>query len=256
MRHLLALLLLALPSLGCAGSLAQIEIHDRTDGRTLPVYQHHGRLYVAGEPQHQYEIRVRNQRGGRILAVTSVDGVNVISGATAAATQDGYVIGAYDSMAIDGWRKDLDDVATFYFTRLSDSYAARTGRPDNVGVIGVALFREREVPHCCDELNRPSAAGAAPAAPEASARARGYSESDQSADKREQSKLGTGHGEREASPAQYVDFHRASNRPDEVISIFYDSTRNLVAQGIIPHKRWLAKRVPDPFPNGFVPDPE
>jgi len=159
-------------------------------------------------------------------------------------------------MAIDGWRKNLDDIATFYFTRLSDSYAARTGRPDNVGVIGVALFREREVRHCCDELNRQSAAGAAPAAPEASARERGYSESDQSVDARKESKLGTGHGEREASPAQYVDFHRGSSRPDEVISIFYDSTRNLVAQGVIPHKRWLAERVPDPFPNGFVPDPE
>ena len=46
---------------------------------------------------------------------------------------------------IDGWRKSMDEVAAFYFTALPDSYAARTGRPDNVGVIGVALFREEPV---------------------------------------------------------------------------------------------------------------
>jgi hypothetical protein len=263
MRYVFALLLLALPLLGTAGSLAQIEIYDRTAGRVLPIHEHHGRLYVAGEPQHQYEVRVHNSQGGRVLAVTSVDGVNVISGATAAETQDGYVIGAYDSVAIEGWRKSLDDVATFYFTRLSDSYAARTGRPDNVGVIGVALFHERfiERRHCCDELNRQGAAGSAPSAPEAAAEpqadAGAAAESDRSARARGESKLGTGHGERESSPAQYVDFRRAASRPDEVISIFYDSRRNLVAQGVIPRQRWLAERVPDPdpFPNGFVPDP-
>jgi hypothetical protein len=255
MRYLIAFVLLALPLLGCAGSLAQVEVYDRTAGRVLPVYGHRGKLYVAGEPHHQYEVRVRNNRGGRVLAVTSVDGVNVISGATAAETQDGYVMGAYDSVAIEGWRKSLDAVATFYFTSLDDSYAARTGRPDNVGVIGVALFREREWRHCCDELNKQSAAPSS--TPEASADAgRGSAaESDKSERARGEAKLGTGHGERVDSQAQYVDFRRASTRPDEVISIFYDSRRNLVAQGVIPRKRWLADRQPDPFPNGFTPDP-
>jgi hypothetical protein len=255
MRYLIAFALFALPLLGCAGSLAQVEVYDRTAGRVLPMYEHRGKLYVAGEPQHQYEVRVRNNRGGRVLAVTSVDGVNVISGATAAETQDGYVMGAYDSVAIEGWRKSLDAVATFYFTSLDDSYAARTGRPDNVGVIGVALFREREWRHCCDQLNKQSAAPSS--APEASADARrdGAAESDKSERARGEAKLGTGHGERVDSQAQYVDFRRASTRPDEVISIFYDSRRNLVAQGVIPRKRWLADRQPDPFPNGFTPDP-
>ena len=43
---------------------------------------------------------------------------------------------------IAGWRKSMDDVAQFVFTDLPDSYAARTGRPHNVGVVGVAVFRE------------------------------------------------------------------------------------------------------------------
>ena len=134
-----------------AGALADLEVYDRTAGRTLPIYEHEGRLYVAGEPRHQYELRIRNSSAARVLAVTSVDGVNVITGETAAQEQSGYVLGSWDSVRIEGWRKSLDEVATFYFTRLADSYAARTGRPHDVGVIGVALFRERQ-PHyepCC-----------------------------------------------------------------------------------------------------------
>ena len=61
--------------------------------------------------------------------------------------QDGYVLDPWGFTSIAGWRKSLDRVAAFYFTSLPDSYAARTGRPDNVGVIGLALFRERS--HCC-----------------------------------------------------------------------------------------------------------
>jgi hypothetical protein len=247
-----------------AGALADVEIYDRTAGRTLPIYQHDGRLYVAGEPRHQYEVRVRNPSANRVLAVTSVDGVNVITGETAAQEQSGYVLGGWDSVNIDGWRKSLDEVATFYFTRLKDSYAARTGRPDDVGVIGVALFREYrpEYRPCCPPWRDRSSPGAA--APEASGEA--YDDSSElsrdsasTAQRREQekqeSKLGTGHGHRESSPAQYVDFHRASSTPDETIVIYYDSRRNLLAQGVLPQRPVFADRRPDPFPNGFVPDP-
>ncbi len=247
-----------------AGALADLEVYDRTAGRTLPIYEHEGRLYVAGEPRHQYELRIRNSSARRLLAVTSVDGVNVISGETAAQQQSGYVLGSWDSVRIEGWRKNLDEVATFYFTRLADSYAARTGRANDVGVIGVALFREHRPYYkpCCAPHGpyREDRAEAPSAAPEASAQAADEAElqSDMSGarQRRSESKLGTGHGQREASPAQYVDFKRASSTPDETIVIYYDSRRNLVAQGVLPqpHRQYAGRR-PDPFPNGFVPDP-
>ncbi len=129
-----------------ARGLAEVEIVDRVDGRVLPVYRKDGQAWVVGTPGREYSVRIRNVDGGRLLAVTSVDGVNVISGETAAPAQSGYVLDPWGSVEIAGWRKNLARTAAFYFTELPDSYAARTGRPDHVGVIGVAVFRERISP--------------------------------------------------------------------------------------------------------------
>ena len=125
---------------------AEVEIVDRVDGRVLPVYRKDGQAWVVGTPGREYSVRIRSISGGRLLAVPSVDGVNVISGETASPAQSGYVLDPYTSLDIAGWRKNLARTAAFYFTELPDSYAARTGRPDNVGVIGVAVFRERIPP--------------------------------------------------------------------------------------------------------------
>jgi hypothetical protein len=118
--------------------LASVDVYDRTSGTVLAVYEKDGRRYVVGTPGHEYEIRVRNRTGERILAVTSVDGVNVVSGETASPAQSGYVLDGGGSVDIAGWRRSLERTAAFYFTDLGDSYAARTGRPKDVGVIGVA----------------------------------------------------------------------------------------------------------------------
>ena len=239
-----AVLALALPCLAAAASPVEVEIVDHSTGRVLPVYWHDGERHVAGEPGCEYEIRLRNRGDGRLLAVTSVDGVNVITGRTAAALGSGYVLDPSGLVQVDGWRKSMDEVAAFYFTALPDSYAARTGRPDNVGVIGVALFREDELARA--EAPAPAAAGAA--AESNAAKSRGDVAKDE--------RLGTGHGRRLDSGARYTAFERASDTPDEVIRIFYDSRRNLVARGIIPRPSWrVAERQPDPFPAGFVPDP-
>jgi hypothetical protein len=128
------------------GRMADITVFDRGAGRTLPAYRHEGRFYVVGRPGNEYEIRVRNRTGTEILAVLSVDGVNAVSGETANWHQTGYVLAPYQTLAVKGWRKSLRRVAAFYFTEHTNSYAARTGRPQNVGVVGVALFRKRAQP--------------------------------------------------------------------------------------------------------------
>ena len=124
------------------GRLADVTVLDRDSGTTLPTYYHHGEYWVAGRPGARYAISVRSKLGERLLAVTSVDGVNVLSGETAAWGQTGYVFSPYLQYQITGWRKNSSEVAAFEFARASDSYAGLTGRPQQVGVIGVALFRE------------------------------------------------------------------------------------------------------------------
>lgn len=127
------------------GRLADVTVTDRSTGATLPVHYYRGEYWVAGTPGAKYAIDIRNASGRRVLAVTSVDGVNVVSGETASTAQTGYVFDAWQRYDITGWRKSNNAVAAFEFTASPNSYAERTGRPRDVGVIGVALFRERVV---------------------------------------------------------------------------------------------------------------
>ncbi|MET0224865.1 MAG: hypothetical protein ABW187_00320 [Dokdonella sp.] len=249
-----------------AGNLLDLAVVDRDTGATLPTYADHGKLYVAGTPGHRYSVRLSNRSGGRVMAVLSVDGVNAVSGETASPEQSGYVLDAWGSTEIAGWRKNLDEIAQFNFTALPNSYAARTGRPDNVGVIGVAVFSERAPlwREKRDEIARESAAaggGAADvqraqaparanaprpaAAPEAEAKQRSLAKTED--------RLGTGHGAREYAHVDTTTFERASRHPTETLAIWYDSYPNLVAQGILP--RPIVRADPRPFPGGFVPDP-
>jgi hypothetical protein len=265
---LAATLLTGCASMAGAGSLADVAVINRTTGERLQVYHHGGRLYVEGKAGERYAVELRNRTGGRILTVLSVDGVNAVTGQTAAASQTGYVLDAWGRAEISGWRKNLNDVAAFYFTALPDSYAARTGRPDNVGVIGVAVYKEYvEPPRTlleapaqarAEAAGRPFAGDAAgrlsagaPAAPEQAAPA--PSEMSAQRKKMAEEKLGTGHGERIHAPTQHTEFRRASSTPAEGITIYYDSRQNLIALGIIPRY----PNLPQPFPNGggFVPDP-
>ncbi|WP_306582663.1 hypothetical protein [Dokdonella sp.] len=267
MRNLLcaALITLATALPAHAGNLLDLAVVDRDDGRTLPTYAAGGKLYVAGTPGPRYAVRMANRSSGRILVVLSVDGVNAVSGQTADVSQTGYVLDPWQSTEINGWRKSLDEIAQFNFTALSDSYAAATGRPANVGVIGVAVFNERVpmppkyVPEVADARPLPappSAAGAsregapttsaAPAASAAQDMARAPAP-------RKAERLGTGHGEREYAHVDRTTFERATRDPAETISIWYDSQANLVARGIIPRPR--KPHEPQAFPNSFVPDP-
>jgi hypothetical protein len=242
-----AIVAAAISSASCAATVTDIQIVDRTTGERLPTYKYGGQLWVAGKPGDRYAIYVSNKTGERMLTVVSVDGINVISGDTAAANQRGYVLSPRASVEIAGWRKSDRDVAAFYFTAVDDSYAGKTKRPDNVGVIGVAAFREYQEPVLVPAPVQEMASNAA-AAP-----MRSRDAAAEPASPRAESKLGTGHGERVYSPTQQVDFKRASSTPDEIVTVRYDSYANLVARGIIPSPRHHTS--PNAFPGSYVPDP-
>lgn len=242
-----------------------VDIYDRTQGETLATYAQDGQRYVVGVPGHEYAIRIRNHAPTRIVAITSVDGVNVVTGDTASPTQSGYVIDAGGSVEISGWRRSLEHTAAFYFTDLGDSYAARTDRPDNVGVIGVAVFHERRPLAAyapADRAGRPARADAPESGSEARDATRDAAVASESGRGPEavgrqlsSAKIGTGFGRDETSLAQQVTFNRATSSPAESITIRYDRRENLIAMGVLPNPRY-AQRTPDPFPlTHFVPAP-
>jgi hypothetical protein len=272
------------------GEIAQVTIIDCSSGAVLTPHLSHGEYWVAGKPGATYAIEIHNRLDERVLTVTSVDGVNVVSGETAAWDQTGYVFRPRYDYRITGWRKSDDEVAAFTFTDSPNSYAARTRRPANVGIIGVAVFRERQpqqvyvpppvrapsvepapMPKAWPSPEAPAARPPAPspspppvsatALPDSVAReaVAGLPSSQlRSAPAAPATKLGTGHGEREYSHVDHTEFERLHTQPDEVIRIRYDSLDNLIAMGIVakPHPAIPAA---NPFPASvqqqYVPDP-
>ena len=286
-----AIAVIGLAAGGCAHAgqdPVDLKVVDRDNGRVLRIWRHDGRLFVAGDPGDRYSLRVTNHTDGRVLVVLSVDGVNIISGETAGYDQRGYIFKAHESYDLTGWRKSTTEVAAFTFAPLPQSYAARTGRPADVGVIGMAVFNERVAipaetymppaapPDLAGEMGRgasraddsvaqrpmpppppappPAAALMAPS-PQAS---RAAPESVVVTAERRDEKLGTGYGAREWSVSNVEPFDRATDEPQFVQQIEYDTYDNLVTSGVIPS--WDGGHRPRPFPSnsdqeGYVPDP-
>jgi hypothetical protein len=279
-RAVLAMTLAAIGASGCAAgafadpALADFQVIDRDSGQPLPVWRHHGRLFVAGRPGARYGLRVTNRSDGRVMVVMSVDGVNVYTGQTAGLGQDGYVFEPHESYDLTGWRKSQDEVAAFTFAPLSQSYAARTGRPGEVGVIGMAVFREKtaipvEAPPPPPQARmrsdvvvtaqRATPGPMPPPPPLELAPAPKSAPAPVIAPEPRDEKLGTGHGAREWSPIHFVDFERATAYPQSLRQVEYDTYANLVAGGVI-RPAGDGERHPRPFPapsggEGFVPDP-
>jgi hypothetical protein len=199
--------------------------------------------------------------------------VNILTGETAGYDQSGYVFRPYESYDVSGWRKSDTEVAAFTFAPLPQSYAARTGRPGDVGVIGIAAFRERVVAPVAvapyrsrpERRSEPSAEVSElvvtpqPSAPPPAAAARSAPSDTVVTAQRREEKLGTAHGAREWSVVTSVNFERATAYPQLIRRIEYDSYDNLVAMGVI-RPVWGEGRRPRPFPanpdgGGYVPDP-
>jgi hypothetical protein len=113
-----------------------------SSGSPLEGFSSGANTYVVGASGDRYTIQIENHTGARFEAVTTVDGLDVINGRTGALSNRGYIVGAFATVEIDGWRRSTDTVAAFRFGRVSQSYAGKTGSDRNVGVIGVAVFEE------------------------------------------------------------------------------------------------------------------
>ncbi len=270
----MALVLLALGS-ACAGSAHadrvaykpvvtvekspySIELVDGNGG-LLDTYEHRGRFYVQGDAGERYTIRVSNPTDRRVEAVISVDGLDVVDGGTANfASKRGYIVPAYGSVDIDGFRTSTQQVAAFRFSSVSSSYAGRKGKARNVGVVGVAIFTERAqevlvIPSPLDyryrkaqprggasdkdyEVDASASAdeGGKPSAKSAM-RTRGLGSNDtlQREVPRERPGLGTAFGEQRESVVQFTSFVRANaKKPTAIAELRYNDSSGLRALGI------------------------
>jgi hypothetical protein len=234
-------------------------------GRVLPTFSHQGRTYVLGSVGRRYQIRVRNDSGRRVEVVVSVDGRDVMDGGPSALARRGYLVDGHSDVTIDGYRLSQGSVAAFRFGTVPRSYAALEGDPRDVGVIGVAVFPEREpawAPYrsreAGEKADRHGPQSPAPAAPEAPAGEAPRS-SGVLAEKRPG--LGTEFGEERPSPVRQVFFERARPRPDVVLSLRYDDRAGLLAAGVDVDGRRsceaATRQGADPFrrDGGFAPPP-
>jgi hypothetical protein len=243
-------------------------------GAELPRWVHKGVSWVAGAEGERYGVRLRNETGERLEVVVTVDGRDVLTGDVGDyARLRGYVLAPYQTVTIDGFRTSMETVATFRFTSPDDSYSARMGTPQHVGVIGVAVFREQRT------LASPPGPVASPPGWQGQAPARGHprdglglegtgrggggakrapsAAADESAGSAEapSNRIGTQYGESRRSEVVESRFVRAhATRPTRVLGLYYDSLAGLRARGIPVDP--VVTGGPDPFPaRRFAPPP-
>lgn len=250
------------------------------NGKPISKYQHEKDLYVEGRPGSTYEIRVKNPSYfKRVKAVISVDGLSILTGKPASASSDeqGYIIDPLDTLVIDGWRTDQNNVAQFKFGKKGKSYSNKLGEgTDNVGVIGVVLFEECErtwqttvfyepsprprrhymvPPHTTGYYNpntwessdiNAAIAMSAMASVGTNSAVRGIPISTDGAIENSVGNIGTEFGQEVVSKSKKVQFESKSY-PLVTAAIYYDDRKGLEARGIVIKRAAPAK--PNPFPS-------
>lgn len=124
------------------------DVQILVNGSRCKQYTHDGKTFIEAKDGSEYSIEIKNNSYSRILAVCSVDGLDILNGKPATEEGPGYVISALNSSKFDGFRVSDEKVAKFVFGAKGDSYAATKGDSSerNVGVIGIRLFQEKIKP--------------------------------------------------------------------------------------------------------------
>jgi len=235
------------------------------------LHEKDGVSYVEASTSGNYSIRVRNPSRERLLAVISVDGINILDGEPAKSKGKGYVVSPYQTFDIKGWHRTSEETAAFAFKEVEDSYASKMGHGEsNVGVIGVAIFREKRVVapppryflHSSDKdyldydynfICESSFAGAlgepicasAPAANSAGkymAKTTSRRVEKKVADIK---KVGTGYGERLKMRTRETTFETNTQEPENVFVLRCATRPTLVKWGVVSENKPVT---PNPFP--------
>ena len=210
---------------------------------------HIQKKYLAAKKGENYGIVIRNRTPERIGVVIAVDGRNIISGkkSNLGNSEDMYLVSGYEHARYDGWRTDKDTVHKFYFTDIADSYAMRAFSDSTaMGVVAVAVYREKERPRPLYESKKQENAPAAPLA-ERPARGKAGAARDEAA--------GTGFGDAQYSPTIKVAFEPEPD-PAQKTLVKYEWREVLCRKGILDCRQEPANRLWDedeyaPYPPGY-----
>jgi len=129
--------------------MSNYEVNVLVNGSRCKIYSHNGKRFIEAKAGSNYVLEIKNNSNNRVLAVSSVDSLNTITGKNEAAeTGAGYVLNSYTSTKIDGFRINDTEVAQFKFDIKSNGYAAskKDGSEKNSGVIGIRIFNEKPNP--------------------------------------------------------------------------------------------------------------
>ena len=181
----------------------------------------------------------------RVAVALSVDGLNTIDARhTSAWNASKWVIEPYQTITISGWQVSSERARHFYFTNERDSYGAKLGQTENLGVISAVFFRER---------NRIITAVPRDVVPsmgrEADARAQSEAKSEASkAPLRNDDYAAPGIGRNLHNDVRWVDMNLESQSAGE-ITIRYEFYPELLRLGVIP------RRGSREDSRGFSPEP-
>ena len=242
------------------------------NGKPVTEVAHNGRSFIEGRKNSTYELSFRNNSSSRVLVIPSVDGLSTIDGKPCGVQSSGYVVDAWNSIIIPGWKVDGQTAAKFNFKsqRSGQTYAEASGQDgSNQGVIGFMVFQEQALSIFWDYKPwkpnpwKRSHTGDAPLGPQwtTGGYVKGSTTGDISADSvtftstadtlgiapdvqcsdnvnycsapPAEESLGTGFGKATDFDTYEVTFNRANpNNPTAVFTFYYDTIKNLRRMGV------------------------
>jgi hypothetical protein len=261
-----------------------IQFKVLVDGKPVQEYHKDQSVFVEGKRGSKFDLQLTNLTSRRLLVHPTVDGLSVMTGEEAARNDSsrGYVLNGWEQATIPGWRLNAEEVARFFFAGKGKSYAEKTGRPENKGVIAAAVWEEK--PAISWTLKRNiwmpvydtytyelddgkelftnssityTESTTADVKPESFSCCYGGEPTIGHLGEEKTQNLGTGFGKATAHSVNYVHFEVSQIDPNAIAVIYYDDAVGLSKRGIKVRKSPKQQALPNPFPkgSGCVPPP-
>lgn len=246
------------------------EVSIMVNGRPVTEVQFTGHTYIEGRKNSIYELQIRNVTPNKILAIPSVDGLNVLDGESCGVDSPGYVIDPWKVITIPGWKVDSEQAAKFTFKPQNASasgdktYAEQMGADAaNQGMIGVMVFKQkiqspfdllRDYHWVTPQSGNPPPFGPSYTTSNCCGSMKPFPTDDVfigsvQTDMDDGKSLGTGFGDATEFKTQDTEFEKASDNPDSVFVMYYDTVQGLKKRGVPVEKFRPATTIePNPFP--------